>query len=505
MSRNKNRDLINQYSDSYVLDFYKAIGTGYENAWFTNNSCRYRVFKGARNSKKSYVICGLEILAKIICCPERNILVLRQINGSNRYSTFSTLCLLIHQPDINHPEISLDSEFDINQTTMTIKYKPTGQLILFDGMLNPIKITSTRMPRGYLTDVYVEEAFEIKEFDDWRKVDGTIRGKLPKGLFHQITFCFNAWNQEHWLYEHFFKGRLEDNLDFLLNHDYQEWCDPNLILDYGKGLYLHTSTYKINEFRDKEIYDVSMEQLRVVAPEIYKVEALGMWGNSSDATYPEFNSSLIRPQQVLNNDFYAAYAIGIDTGLSDGQGRIKHGENVRIRSATTMQLVGISEDYGRLCCLNEYFYTNQGELHKKTEPEIMGELIDRLLEWQTLYKSHPVLMKGIALIYVDSADKGFRDGLELMAKQKRLYNVKFLPSTKIRIQTRVDFIRLIMAWGEFLISDACPNLARELKNSRHGDKGEVREDFDDHAINANEYAWQPLVQRLKRWKEFKEH
>ena len=41
---------------------------------------------------------------------------------------------------------------------------------------------------------------------------------------------------------------------------------------YGKG-YTYISTYKINEFRDG-IYDVAMENLS----EIYKVEALGMWG-----------------------------------------------------------------------------------------------------------------------------------------------------------------------------------------------------------------------------------
>jgi len=81
----------------------------------------------------------------------------------------------------------------------------------------------------------------------------------------------------------------------------------------------------------------------------------------------------------------------------------------------------------------------------------------------------------------------------------------FQGSTKIKIQSRVDFIRLIMAWGEYLISEACPNLAREIRNSRKGEKGEVREDLDDHAINSNEYAWAPIINRLKRWKQFKEH
>lgn len=448
---------------------------------------------------------GLEILAKIISDPYRNVLVLRQIGGSNRYSTFSTLCMLINQPDITQPDLSLAREFDINKTTLTITYKPTGQMILFDGMKNPTKITSSRVPVGYLTDLYVEEAFELTSYEDFRKVDGTFRGKLPKGYFFQITLCFNAWNINHWIYEHFFKGRLEDDLNYLLTHDYQDYKDEEEVLDYGKGVYLHTSTYKINEFRDTEIYDVAMEQLRKVAPEIYKVEALGMWGNSTDATYPEFSEDLVISPSVANTMDYACYTLGIDTGLSNGEGVIKHGTDVRIRSATVMELNAVTRDYKTNVAVNEFFHSNENTLVKKTEPELISEIIDKIIEWKRLYYDHPVLMKGTILVYVDCADIGFRQGLQLEAKKKGLMNVIFMPSTKIRIQTRVDFIRLLMAWGEFKISKSCPNLIREMKNSRKGEKGEVREDFDDHSINANEYAWQPTINRIKRWGSFKQH
>ena len=169
-----------------------------------------------------------------------------------------------------------------------------------------------------------------------------------------------------------------------------------------------------------------------------------------------------------------------------------------------MQLVGITSDFEKVCCIDEYFHSNETTIEKKTEPQIMEEIVDRLILWKNLYKSHDTLMKGMIYVYVDCADIGFRQGLELVAKKKELFNVKFLPSTKLRIQTRVDFIRLLMAWGEFLISDNCKNLAREIKNSRKGEKGEVRSDIDDHAINGNEYAWASIINYLKRWKEFKQ-
>jgi hypothetical protein len=61
-----------------------------------------------------------------------------------------------------------------------------------------------------------------------------------------------------------------------------------------------------------------------------------------------------------------------------------------------------------------------------------------------------------------------------------------------------------MAFGDLLISKACPNLIREIKASHKGDKGEIRADGNDHAINAHEYAWTPIIPQLRRWKSFKE-
>ena len=482
------------------LSLYKLMGKGYTRGYWRNCHTRYRAFKGARNTKKSWDICGFEIIDKIVSDERRNIVVVRQTFNTHRHSTYPRLKKIINI-------MGMKDYFDWKDSEMIITYKATGQVILFKGFDNPEKLTSIEVEFGYLTDVYVEEAFEINDYEAWRIFDGSIRGKLPDGLFHQITFCFNAWNIDHWIYEKLFKGRLEDDLQYLLTHTYQDYKNEEEIIDggYGKGVYLHISTYKINEFRDIETYDVVMEELRKRAPEIYKVEALGMWGNATESTYPEFTEDLIKSRADINNAAYNCYSIGIDTGLSNGEGKIKHGKDVRIRSATTMQMVGITSDFNRLNCINEFFYSNENEIVKKTEPQLMEDIVDTLIEWKKLYQNHPVLMKGIIPVYVDCADIGFRQGLELVAKKKGLFNVQFMGSTKIRIQTRVDFIRLLMAWGEFQMSEACSNLIREIRNSRKGEKGEVREDFDDHAINSNEYAWYPIINRLRRWKDFKQH
>lgn len=486
---------------SVSISMREKIGKGYGRGWWTNCHCRYRVFKGARNTKKSYVIIGIEVLDKIISDPSRNVLILRQIGSNNRYSTFATLDMLIGL-------FGFSKYFKVNGSNMTITYVPTGQQIIFAGLYpNTTRITSMRMSRGYLTDVYVEEAFEMPSYEDWRKVDGTIRGKLPKGVFHQITFCLNAWNKNHWLYEHFFKGRMEDDLDWLLTHDYQDWRDDGLVIDYGKGLYLHTSTYRINEFRDTEVYDAAMERMREVAPEIYKVEALGMWGNSTEQTYPEMNESLIRPQSEINTMRYACYAIGIDFGISDGEGHAIRGKDgvERLNSATTMQLTAVTSDFNKLVAVDEWFYSNEREMVKKTGPEMQTEIVSAMKKWRdVIYARHPDLMKGTICAYVDCADSGgFRQGLELEAKRQGLWNVAFMKSTKFQISSRVYMERLLMAYGDFLVSKNCKNLARELQNARMAENGRPREDFDDHAINASEYGWAPIIKRLRAYKTFK--
>lgn len=66
---------------------------------------------------------------------------------------------------------------------MVITYRPTGQVILFTGCDDPQKLQGIRTVKGYLTDVYIEEAFELDSLDYFRKIDGSVRGRLPKGYF----------------------------------------------------------------------------------------------------------------------------------------------------------------------------------------------------------------------------------------------------------------------------------------------------------------------------------
>ena len=478
-----------------MISIYEKIGKGFEKAW--NFKGRYRIIKGSRNSKKSVVMLGYRIIMDILENSQNNVMVIRQNERDNRQSTFSNIIKWMN-------ELGIAEFFKITTNVMEIIYKPTGQKIFFRGLNNPTSLTSTTVSNGVLSKIYIEEAFEIKTYDDFRKVDGSLRGKPPEGVHYQITLVLNAWSIKSWIYERFFKDRFEDNYEYLLTHPYDEYMDEKFVGDYGIGLYLMTNNYKVNEFRDAQVYDLAMEELRKRAPDIFRVEGLGMWGNASGATYPEFSEKLIQQRGVINKMKLVDWAIGIDTGLSDGEGGKKKED---VRSATTMQLIGITQNYEKIVCIDEFYHTNAGLQVPKTEPQLMEELMDTLEMWMNRYQGHPMLFnpESLIVVYVDNADIGFRQGMEMVARKRGWLNFRFIGSTKFRIRTRVDFVRLLMAWDEYLVSEACPNLIRELKNSRKGEEGEAREDSDDHAINANEYAWASFMRKMARWKLFKEH
>jgi len=486
----------NTQEKNIILDIYKLIGTGYENVWFTNCHCRYRCLKGARNSKKSYNFIGIEPIFKLLENPKRNIIFIRQFQSTQKTSTYNMILSMINK-------LGLFKLFKINKSDLTITLIHTGQVIIFRGFDNPYKITSIQAENGYFTDVYIEEAFEIKSYEEFRVLDASLRGALPEGLFFQFTFLFNAWKETHWLNEVFFKGRLNDDFETLDNPKitHMEWIDENYMLPggYGFGLALHISNYRINEFRDKEVYDIAMEELKKSAIDIYKVEALGMWGGVNGQTYPHFNEDLIQEPKISSIRYVA---IGIDTGYSNGSGKIVYDKNMRLKSATTMQLVGLTYDCNSLYAIDEYFFSNQGRAVPKTAPQILQEIIEKIAEWSS--GQYRWLFENPVCIYVDCADLASRQELELLARKNGLYNLRFMPSTKIGIQTRVDFINLIMAFKECKFSKNCVNLIREIKNSQVGENGEPREDFDDHSINAWEYGWQPIIRFLKRWSTFKE-
>jgi len=506
-----------------VVSLYKLTGKGYERGWFTNCNCRYRLFEGARSTKKSVDILGYEPIFKILSDKRRNVMICRKNDSDNRQSTFENICGRLSDMEL------LGTEFKATLNPLEITYIRTGQKIIFRGLNNPTSLNSVTFAHGYLTDIYIEEAFELDSYQDFRKLDGSLRGKYP-GITLQITMCFNAWDGESWLNEEFFKGRLDDDYELLDNPEitYLDFKDENWVGPYGKGLYLHKSTYKINEFRDKEIYDASAAECKEKDPERYKVEFLGMFGVTTGKVYHNWKpEELVIPiQKIIGTDqlgrpvmTFDDYAIGIDTGLSDGEGKVKtvkknENQDIKIKAATTMSLTAITSKFKTLVTIDEYFHSNNkgdnmwntDNRDSYTEPEQIDACAKQIIAWMREFGPTPTcLMKGIINIYVDCADIGFRQSLEVKLREYGVVNVNLLASTKRPIRTRVSFTNLLMAYGEYLVCDRCKNFIREIKNCRKGEGNKPRADGNDHVINCVEYGQAPFYPKLVRWADYKEH
>lgn len=504
-------------SNSTDISLKSLVPKAFRKGFFLNFQGRYRVWKGARNTGKSHTIIGFESLIKIISDPRRNVMVARLNSNSNRQSTYENICGRIY-------DMGLGDRFRmVTSPNPEITYKPTGQKIIFRGLNDPTTINSLTFAKGYLTDVYIEEAFEIDSYDDFRKLDFSLRGKLPEGLFLQITLCFNAWSKEHWIYEHFFKDRFEDNFDLLDDPSitYLDYCDPDWQGDFGKGLYLHTSTYKCNPYRDREIIDPAAEAMKNRSIDIYSVEFLGMWGNAGSATYPEFTEDCIMQlKDILNKYSFSAFAIGVDTGYSNGEGgkRVVHKNEKpeeRVKAAHAVELIGITDDYESIVILDEYFHSeiqrngqyNTDESGQLGVTELIKRTADYIQAWERKYRmaNIGIFQRGVPIeIYVDSADVMTGQLIRKEFEIRGIRNVEVYQSTKLSIQNRTDFEKVMMAWGNFVISDNCKNLIREIKAARRDKNGRARADGDDHALTACEYGFTPKLGNVHMWKKFKE-
>lgn len=511
-------DIFTIQGDKKVVDLQKLFGRGYNNGLFFNFKGRYRFFVGSRSSKKSVNLLGYEVILKILYDDRRNIIMCRQNDVDNRTSNWPLLLGCIE-------DLGLTDKFKTTTQPLEITYKPTGQKILFKGLNNPTSLQGLKFAHGYLTDIYIDEASECENYSDFLQLDGSLRvsKEVAKQIPISITVVMNPWSPEHWIYTEFFKGRLEPTEEYMESHTYDDYCDPNFVGPFGKGLYLHQSNYKINEFRD-ETWDLAAAEMKRRSPELYKPNFLGLFGATTGLCYPEFKENcLVSAEDIMKRNDLLYFAIGIDTGLSNGEGKkvkIKKGEDAskKVRAATTMILSAITKDFNDVFIVDEYFHSNnKGDNMTNTDnqddmsyPDLLKQLMNYILDWTKKYSNTPkgnLLMKGTIRCFVDNADQATISSLQMMAKNYGLYNIIFQECTKKPIQTRVDFERMLMAYSCYHVNkDWCPNMVRELKTARKGEDGSARAPGNDHCLDSSSYSLAPYYTSITLWKtKFKEH
>lgn len=261
----------------------EVFGDGYDD--FVSCKKRYRICKGSRGSKKSKTT-ALNLIYRIMKYPEANALCVRRYANTLRNSVYSDLKWAIHR-------IGVDDFFNCTVSPMEISYTNKYgkiQKILFRGLDDGLKITSISVDQGVLCWVWIEEAYEITNEDDFNKLDLSIRGEVPEGYFKQITMTFNPWSATSWLKARFFDTPDEDT-------------------------FTKTTTWQCNEWLDEADRNIFLK-MKVQNPRRYRIEGDGDWGIAEGLIYTnvrveEFDVDEIRKIKGIKAAF------NLDFGFTD--------------------------------------------------------------------------------------------------------------------------------------------------------------------------------------------
>lgn len=262
------------------ISLQDIVGKNYADFW--NCRKRYRVCKGSRGSKKSKTT-ALNMIYRLFEYPQSNGLCVRRYSNTLRDSVFSDLKWAIHR-------LGLDGHFDCTVSPMQITRRATGQKILFRGLDDGLKITSISVDKGFLCWVWIEEAYEITNEDDFNKLDLSIRGEMPDGYFKQITLTFNPWSATSWIKARFFDAPDED-------------------------VFVKTTTWQCNEWLDNSDRNIFLK-MKEKNPRRYRIEGEGEWGIAEGLIYTNVKVEDFDVDEVRKIKGIKA-AFNLDFGFTD--------------------------------------------------------------------------------------------------------------------------------------------------------------------------------------------
>lgn len=258
-----------------------VVGKGYKDFW--NFKGRFRVCKGSRASKKSKTT-ALNFIVRIMEYPSSNLLVVRKTFRTLKDSCFAELKWAVSR-------LGVERFWECKYSPLEMTYKPTGQKIYFRGLDDPLKVTSITVSVGALCWLWIEEAYEITKEEDFDMLQESIRGKVPEGLFKQMTLTFNPWNEHHWLKKRFFD------------------CKPD------EDILAMTTNYMCNEWLDSSDFKM-FEDMKKNNPKRYKVAGLGDWGIVDGLIYENYVEELFDKEEISRRTGVKS-AFGLDFGYTN--------------------------------------------------------------------------------------------------------------------------------------------------------------------------------------------
>ena len=405
-----------------------VVGANYADFWHFKG--RYRVVKGSRASKKSKTT-PLWYIYNMMK-PEyagANLLVVRKEYNTIKDSCFKELKWAIRR-------LKVQSLWKIKESPLEMTYIPTGQVIYFRGLDDPLKITSITVEQGNLCWGWIEEAYQVDEEADFDTLDESLRGMLPDGLFYQWTLTFNPWNEHSWLKKRFF-----------------DTPSPNILAK--------TTNYMMNEFLDPATLSM-FEEMRTRNPKRYRVAGLGEWGTIEGHIYEMFSEANMFDTELLKTGMRY---IAIDYG-----------------TVNPMVFLDIWHIDGKYYVTREYYYDSKKEGKQKTDSEYREDLKNFIGD--TSNHNHPVY------IIIDPSAASFKVEIrKLGIRQKDADN---------SVLDGIRLIQDLFERGLLYIHKSCKHTIREVtgykwneKSAQRGKEEPVKK--DDHTPDTLRYFGKTVV------------
>lgn len=338
-------------------------GNGYKE--YVSCKKRYRICKGSRGSKKSKNT-ALNLIYRMLKYPKANALCVRRYSNTLRDSVFSDLLWAIHR-------IGVDDCFSYTLNPMQITVNETGQKILFRGLDDGLKITSISVDKGVLCWVWIEEAYEISNEDDFNKLDMSIRGEVPEGYFKQITLTFNPWSATSWIKPRFFDNPDEDT-------------------------FIQTTTWECNGWLDESDRNIFLK-MKKNNPRRYRIEGEGEWGIAEGLIYTNVRFESFDVDEVRKIPGIKA-AFNLDFGFTDPNAfvcEMVDNTNMKIYVFDEWYRTGVTNKIIAQAIIDKG-YGGQRIICDSAEPKSIAELQEEGIKAEPSRKGKDSVNHGIQLI-----------------------------------------------------------------------------------------------------------
>ena len=259
---------------------------------------------GGRGSTKSSFI-SIEIIKLLIEHPQMHAIIYRRVGNTLRESVYEQIIWAIDQ-------LGLHDKFQYRVSPLEIRYKKTGQRIIFRGADDPMKSKSIKISFGYFGILWFEELAEFAGMDDIR----TIKASIIRG--GDLTYTFYSYNPPQTA---------------------RNWVNKEALVPKSTRLTHHSTYLGVPAAWLGKAFIAEAEALKAANERAYRHMYLGEVTGTGGQV---FNNLSIR--EITNDELnrYGRHYLGLDFGFAvDPDAFVRWAYDARMR-----KIIAVDEFYG---------------------------------------------------------------------------------------------------------------------------------------------------------------